>query len=266
MAKAIVLLSALCVLAIANFAAADFEVFDVEGATVRLACRDIVTNNVTFSTEGKTDNAGKYTLTVEAPGISASPSEDNMRYFNVMILGPTQSPYEGGVFKLELFLPERVPNGCSKDSLLLQKLGVIAKTISSGYRSMDKDAESGKTVWVRFLTKIYHPNIDKLGRVCLDILKDKWSLSSDPYCTFEHSSTFNLLQIQMIHFLKTLQSTGSQMRLKLLKRRRSGHAYMLVVHEGNSNEKFKNNKNHGMNELVTTKLDMVRILSLPEYS
>lgn len=32
---------------------------------------------------------------VTAPGISASPSEDNMRYFNVMILGPTQSPYEG---------------------------------------------------------------------------------------------------------------------------------------------------------------------------
>ena len=30
-----------------------------------------------------------------APGISASPSEENMRYFNVMILGPTQSPYEG---------------------------------------------------------------------------------------------------------------------------------------------------------------------------
>lgn len=30
-----------------------------------------------------------------APGISASPSEDNLRYFNVMILGPQQSPYEG---------------------------------------------------------------------------------------------------------------------------------------------------------------------------
>ncbi|THG10788.1 hypothetical protein TEA_010696 [Camellia sinensis var. sinensis] len=45
-------------------------------------------------------------LNEPAPGTSASPSEDNMRYFNVMILGPTQFPYEGGIFKLELFLPE----------------------------------------------------------------------------------------------------------------------------------------------------------------
>ncbi|KAG6416861.1 hypothetical protein SASPL_124302 [Salvia splendens] len=67
-------------------------------------------------------------LNEPAPGISASPSEDNMRYFNVIILGPSQSPYEGGVFKLELFLPEDYPMAPPK-----------------------------------------------LGRICLDILKDKWS-------------------------------------------------------------------------------------------
>ncbi|KAL6779756.1 UBC11 [Auxenochlorella protothecoides x Auxenochlorella symbiontica] len=81
-------------------------------------------------------------LTEPVPGISAAPSEENLRYFNVVIFGPDSSPYQGGVFKLELFLPEDYPMAAPK---------------------------------VRFLTKIYHPNVDKLGRICLDILKDKWS-------------------------------------------------------------------------------------------
>merc|ERR1712216_355533 len=76
------------------------------------------------------------------PGISATPYEDNLRYFNVIIAGPQDSPFEGGVFKLELLLPAEYPMVPPK---------------------------------VRFLTKIYHPNIDRLGRICLDILKDKWS-------------------------------------------------------------------------------------------
>merc|ERR1712113_719699 len=77
-----------------------------------------------------------------APGISAEPHVENLRYFDVVLNGPQTSPYEGGIFKLELFLPEDYPMMPPK---------------------------------VRFLTKIYHPNVDKLGRICLDILKDKWS-------------------------------------------------------------------------------------------
>ena len=89
------------------------------------------------------------------PGISAVPHEDNLRYFDVTIHGPSQSPYEcwsphacwikysltlhlAGIFKLELFLPDDYPMTPPK---------------------------------IRFLTKIYHPNIDKLGRICLDVLK-----------------------------------------------------------------------------------------------
>ena len=51
----------------------------------------------------------------------------------------------GGIFKLELFLPDDYPMTPPK---------------------------------IRFLTKIYHPNIDKLGRICLDVLKSKYALPS----------------------------------------------------------------------------------------
>ncbi|XP_059542067.1 ubiquitin-conjugating enzyme E2 N-like [Myotis daubentonii] len=81
-------------------------------------------------------------LAEPVPGIKAEPDESNSRNFHAVIAGPQDSPFEGGAFKLELFLPEDYPMAAPK---------------------------------VRFMTKIYHPNVDKLGRKCSDIVTDKWS-------------------------------------------------------------------------------------------
>lgn len=43
------------------------------------------------------------------PGITAVPHEDNLRYFQVTIQGPKESPYQDGLFKLELYLPDDYP-------------------------------------------------------------------------------------------------------------------------------------------------------------
>eukprot|EP00168_Porphyra_purpurea_P017957 TRINITY_DN646_c0_g1_i12.p3 TRINITY_DN646_c0_g1~~TRINITY_DN646_c0_g1_i12.p3 ORF type:complete len:117 (-),score=18.42 TRINITY_DN646_c0_g1_i12:502-852(-) len=69
-------------------------------------------------------------LSDPVPGINAVPHDDNARYFSVVILGPEDSPYAGGTFRLELFLPDDYPMAPPK---------------------------------VRFLTRLYHPNIDRLG-------------------------------------------------------------------------------------------------------
>ena len=74
-------------------------------------------------------------------GITVSVDETNERHIHATIAGPVDSPYYGGVFKLELFIPEGYPIEPPK---------------------------------AHFLTRIYHPNIDNLGRICLNILKDEW--------------------------------------------------------------------------------------------
>jgi ubiquitin-conjugating enzyme E2 D/E len=82
-------------------------------------------------------------LTKDAPeNCSAGPRGDNIYLWDALIIGPPDSPYAGGMFKLEIHF------------------------------SADYPFKPPKVV---FNTKIYHPNISSSGSICLDILKDKWS-------------------------------------------------------------------------------------------
>ncbi|KAG8548718.1 hypothetical protein GDO81_024461 [Engystomops pustulosus] len=78
-------------------------------------------------------------LSTEPPaGVSCWQAGDRMDELRAQVVGGPGSPYEGGVFSLEIAVPERYPFEPPR---------------------------------VHFLTPIYHPNIDTAGRICLDILK-----------------------------------------------------------------------------------------------
>ena len=76
-------------------------------------------------------------------GCTAGPVNDN-DFFNweAMIFGPVDSPFHGGIFHLSIRFPSDYPF---------------------------------KPPIITFKTKIYHPNINAAGGICLDILKGQWS-------------------------------------------------------------------------------------------
>lgn len=73
---------------------------------------------------------------------SGGPAGDDISVWKACILGPKDSPYEGGIFYLNIVFPGDYPFKPPK---------------------------------VTFQTKIYHPNIADDGTICLDILKKEWS-------------------------------------------------------------------------------------------
>ena len=79
----------------------------------------------------------------ENTNISAGPIEDNNIFkWNGTIIGPSNTPYEDGIFTLNLDFPENYPF---------------------------------KPPQINFKTKIFHPNISNTGSICLDILQNNWS-------------------------------------------------------------------------------------------
>lgn len=82
-------------------------------------------------------------ITVDPPAnCSAGPKSDDITSWVATIMGPESSPYQGGVFFLDLEFSEDYPFVPPK---------------------------------MKFRTRIYHCNVNSQGHICLDILKDKWS-------------------------------------------------------------------------------------------
>ena len=75
-------------------------------------------------------------------GISGCPREDNILLWNAVIFGPDDTPWDGGTFRLTITLSEDYPN---------------------------------KAPVVRFVSRMFHPNIYNDGAICLDILQNQWS-------------------------------------------------------------------------------------------
>ncbi|KAJ0965242.1 hypothetical protein J5N97_026380 [Dioscorea zingiberensis] len=73
---------------------------------------------------------------------SAGPVGEDLFHWQATIMGPTDSPYSGGVFFVMIHFPPDYPFKPPK---------------------------------VNFQTKVYHPNINSNGSICLDILKEQWS-------------------------------------------------------------------------------------------
>ena len=76
-------------------------------------------------------------------GISLAPvDENNLLRWQCYIYGPSESPYENGAFELYLEVVPEYPFKPPK---------------------------------VKFVTPIYHPNVNESGDICISTLKDDWN-------------------------------------------------------------------------------------------
>ncbi|KAI9354712.1 ubiquitin-conjugating enzyme/RWD-like protein [Pilaira anomala] len=101
------------------------------------------TANKSLSSSAKRISKELAEISLDPPSnCSAGPKSDDLYEWVSTIAGPSDSPYAGGIFFLDVHFPQEYPFKPPK---------------------------------VVFRTRIYHCNINSQGAICLDILKDNWS-------------------------------------------------------------------------------------------
>lgn len=91
--------------------------------------------------------------------ITLRPTSDNLFLWKGSIPGPQGSPYEGGVFAVDVVLANDYPY-------------VPSPIPRSSPHHFPCSFSAPK---VTFTTRIYHMNISDRGNICIDILKNNWS-------------------------------------------------------------------------------------------
>ncbi|VVC31764.1 Ubiquitin-conjugating enzyme E2,Ubiquitin-conjugating enzyme/RWD-like,Ubiquitin-conjugating enzyme [Cinara cedri] len=94
-------------------------------------------------------------LIVDPPiGIKVNIKENSLNILEAEINGPKDSPYEDGVFKLIIEVLKDYPFEAPR---------------------------------INFITPIYHPNINRIGRICLHMLNKSTEFSWKPMYTIKHA-------------------------------------------------------------------------------
>jgi ubiquitin-conjugating enzyme E2 A len=93
------------------------------------------------------DNVMTWLATNPRPMAISSREHTTDNYFrNAVIIGPADTPFEDGTFRLVMTFEEAYPN---------------------------------KPPMVKFISQMFHPNVYGTGELCLDILQNRWSPTYD---------------------------------------------------------------------------------------